>query len=548
MAGIGAAGAVGGAIRLASGPAGKSTDRGLVLSSHETPGMGTLEVPIDSSIVRRSGPDQWRSRRLPTSTFTMAAFIWPAQSVEKPTFRIRSRGKAGWGPWTPLPPLHGGADDANPQSATHTGTEPGLGRASRWHPGSRSTAPAHRRLALVLLHPLARKGDAIPSASRSSRAAPGPDTATKKAQQLALLKPEILTRAAWGANEAWRSDRPALNSALQQVHIHHTASGNDYTAAAVPALLRGFYRYHTHNLGWSDIGYNFLVDRFGRIWEGRAGGVDQPVRGAHTRGFNGTSTGVAVIGNFDLVAPDPKILGGVAAVAAWKVYSFSGNPAGSTTVTSEGSDKYRAGKKVALPVIDGHRDTNDTACPGRHLYAALPTVREQVANAISKAWTSFAFDRRGRAGEDVGKRSHRRDADRHTRVLRPSECDRHLHLVAQRRSDPGSDLGVLHLCPGRPGRPGSLSRSLQHKNPDHRSHRHSPRQVRRPARPLCVSRHGHDDADERPSRFESCRQSESSKRPQAGSPSGSASGSKGSTLSTVSRGRSSVDCPRATTK
>jgi uncharacterized protein with LGFP repeats len=146
----------------------------------------------------------------------------------------------------------------------------------------------------------------------------------------------------------------------------------------VPALLRGIYRYHTHNLGWSDIGYNFLVDRFGRIWQGRAGGVGRPVRGAHTLGFNETSTGVSVLGTFTDKAPRRKVLTAIVRLAAWRLDHYKRRPAGRVKVRSHGSDKYAAGDRVRLPVIDGHRDTNDTECPGELLYAKLHAVRKRA--------------------------------------------------------------------------------------------------------------------------------------------------------------------------
>lgn len=200
--------------------------------------------------------------------------------------------------------------------------------------------------------------------------------------------PTLLSRADWGADESWRERPPRYNKTIQQAHVHHTASGNDYAEADVPAIIRGFYRYHTGTLGWSDIGYNFLVDKFGRTWVGRAGGPGRPVRGAHTLGFNATSVGTSVIGNFDLVAPGRKVLESLAAVAAWKLHPYGRDPEGTTRVDSEGSDKFRVGRVVALPVIDGHRDTNDTACPGQHLYDHLPGIRKRAQAIITLATTT----------------------------------------------------------------------------------------------------------------------------------------------------------------
>ena len=167
--------------------------------------------------------------------------------------------------------------------------------------------------------------------------------------------------------------------------MHHSASGNGYSQADVPALIRSFYKYHTHSLGWSDIGYNFLVDSFGTIWEGRYGGMDQPVRGAHTLGFNNTSTGFCVIGNFETVQPTQPTLDSLAKLAAWKLSLYGRDPNGWTQVTSEGSDKFPRGQTVTLPVIDGHRDTNDTACPGGNLYVQIAAVRAATAGVIAAA-------------------------------------------------------------------------------------------------------------------------------------------------------------------
>lgn len=196
--------------------------------------------------------------------------------------------------------------------------------------------------------------------------------------------PYVRPRALWGADESLRNDGPFYNLALQQMHVHHTASTNGYSRASVPGLLRGMYWYHTESLGWADIGYNFLIDRFGRIWEGRAGGAVTNVRGAHTLGFNHQSFGVSLIGNFDRVRPSRAAIRSLVRLGAWKLdYYRVTQVTGSTTTVSQGSDLFAAGATVVLPVIDGHRQTNQTACPGRYLYAKLPAVRQRVQARIN---------------------------------------------------------------------------------------------------------------------------------------------------------------------
>ncbi len=231
-------------------------------------------------------------------------------------------------------------------------------------------------LTLVLLHPTAVRSG-LSALHRST----GGD---KRGKPRRAPHPELLRRADWGAERSWRPSGIAYNSSIRQVHVHHTVNSNTYTKDDVPGLIRGMYRYHTHNLGWSDIGYNFLVDRFGRTWVGRAGGARRPVRGAHTLGFNATSSGVAVIGNHETEKPGDDVLDALAALAAWKLDRYDADPRGHVTVTSEGSDNYAAGGSVRLPVIDGHRDTNDTACPGRYLYEALPEVRRRARAIVDK--------------------------------------------------------------------------------------------------------------------------------------------------------------------
>ncbi|WP_183098294.1 N-acetylmuramoyl-L-alanine amidase, partial [Nocardioides pelophilus] len=195
--------------------------------------------------------------------------------------------------------------------------------------------------------------------------------------------PGLYYRRAWNPDPRLRNGRPEYNRRIRQVHVHHTVNSNDYARADVPGLIRAMYRYHTRNLGWSDIGYNFLVDRFGRLWEGRAGGPRRPVRGAHTLGFNHASVGVAAIGNFEDGRVPKAVVRALVRVAAWKLDMYGDrDPRRTVWIKSSGSDKFRYGKLVELPTIDGHRDTNDTACPGGDLYVALPRVRRRTARRM----------------------------------------------------------------------------------------------------------------------------------------------------------------------
>ena len=189
-------------------------------------------------------------------------------------------------------------------------------------------------------------------------------------------RPVIYSRAQWGANEKLR-DRGSLH--YYEVHagfVHHTVNANNYSAADVPGILRGIYAYHTRSRGWSDIGYNFLVDRFGRIWEGRAGGVGRPVVGAHTLGYNDYSFAMSAIGNFETARPSSAMLQAYGVLFGWKL-SLHGVGAGAT--------RQRVGDRT-FPAVNGHRDAGSTACPGRYLYAQLPRIR-QLAQRAQVGWS-----------------------------------------------------------------------------------------------------------------------------------------------------------------
>ena len=183
--------------------------------------------------------------------------------------------------------------------------------------------------------------------------------------QAAVPDQAIITRAQWGADESWVDGPPGPADALKAFFVHHTASGNGYSKSDVPAIIRGIYRYHTATQGWSDIGYNFLIDRFGRMFEGRAGSILEPMIGAHARGANEGSAGVSLIGDFTRAQVPDAMRSSLIRLIAWKA-DIHHVPLGGTT-TLPGGDTYKR--------ISGHRDANSTACPGSNAYALLPGVR-----------------------------------------------------------------------------------------------------------------------------------------------------------------------------
>ncbi|MFD0433935.1 N-acetylmuramoyl-L-alanine amidase [Streptomyces chartreusis] len=188
-------------------------------------------------------------------------------------------------------------------------------------------------------------------------------------------RPRIVTRRGWGANESWRERQFAYTNKVKAAFVHHTASGGKYWCTQAPSLIRGIYRYHVLSMGWRDIGYNFLVDKCGNIYEGRAGGVTKAVLGAHTRGFNSNSMGIAVLGSYGSTKPTVATVNAISRLTAWKLGLYGANPRGKTYLTSGGGNLFRKGRNVRLNVISGHRDGFSTECPGRLLYAKLGTAR-----------------------------------------------------------------------------------------------------------------------------------------------------------------------------
>jgi hypothetical protein len=191
--------------------------------------------------------------------------------------------------------------------------------------------------------------------------------------------PRIVPRSGWQADEAIRRAPPRYARTVAFALVHHTAGSNSYGPAASAAIVRGIELYHVRGNGWNDIGYNFLVDRYGQVFEGRAGGIDRNVIGAQAEGFNTGSVGVAVIGNYSSTQMTPAAEQALAALLAWRLDVAHVDPLGFVTWISGGNAKFPRGTPVLLRTISGHRDTGFTSCPGTALYSRLPDLAHEVA-------------------------------------------------------------------------------------------------------------------------------------------------------------------------
>lgn len=206
----------------------------------------------------------------------------------------------------------------------------------------------------------------------------------------AAPKPTIRSRSSWATN-GWRSENegcdggPFYANNVRTVVVHHTVTTNNYSESQVDDLIRGIYRLHADVNGWCDIAYNFLVDRFGGIWEGRSGGIDEPVIGGHAKGFNTWTVGVAVLGNHHTAgAPTAAAVDAVESVAAWKLSFHGVDPLGVNWLQNRSSSpphRFPERAWVEMPAIVGHRDLGLTACPGNLLYPSIPGMRAAAAPA-----------------------------------------------------------------------------------------------------------------------------------------------------------------------
>lgn len=311
------------------------------------------------------------------------------------TARVRAKKPDGsWGPWYDTDTLESNADDS--QGGGPRGTEPVFVgtttdvqiAVTRPTGAPVTTAPpetgvdAGKELGYVpanVEQPFSQNISAVlitpPKAPVDSQWNP-PTAALGPGQP-----PNIISRAQWGADDTMRCGGPVYGPGIRAAVVHHTAGSNDYAPEDSAAIVRSIYAYHTRTLGWCDIAYNALVDKYGQVFEGRAGGITKDVLGSHTGGFNRDVWGVSMIGDFETVPPTDVQIRTVGRLLGWRMGLDHVNPLGTVQLTSAGGNYtfYPAGATPTLPEIFAHRDVGNTACPGNAGYAALPEIRDIAA-------------------------------------------------------------------------------------------------------------------------------------------------------------------------
>ena len=299
-----------------------------------------------------------------TDNFRVAAFTWegePSQSAL--LIRAHDRRTGAWSEWFELHEDQHGPDPQAPE--THTARR-----------GTDTVIVSESDAVEVRVETL---DDELPDDLYLELIDPGESPADASVDVLPLgsavaSTPDftVRTRAQWGADETIRDQSPPSYGSVRGAFVHHTAGSNSYTASDVPGIIRAIYTYHVRGRGWRDIGYNFLVDRFGRVWEGRYGGTTAAVIGAHTAGYNSYSSGMSVLGTYTSNEPEGAVLTALHQLIAWKL--------GIHGVNVYGRVAY-PGRRT-LPTIAGHRDGGSTECPGTRLYNRLPALRARIDAAL----------------------------------------------------------------------------------------------------------------------------------------------------------------------
>jgi hypothetical protein len=348
--GLGAAALAGGALRPRSAFAA---------------GTSLFELRIDEGAAHVAG---WRTTRVLQAPrrFDLIGLRWARGGTLEAQVRARRRG----GSWTPWMPLHRSGDHAPDGARAPAGTEPAYTAAADLFQLRLRGSARGLRARFVRAQPTARAARHVTGKRARSRV---------RARKSQSSQPAIISRTEWGGDSVPPRAAPEYGE-VQAAFVHHTVTSNDYAPEESAGIVLGIARYHRDSNGWNDIGYNFLVDKYGQVFEGRAGGIDQPVIGAQAQGYNSASTGIACLGTFSAVAQSEAGLEALARLIGWKL-SLHGVPTqGTVVVSSRGgaSNRYPSGTPVTLERIPGHRDGDSTSCPGDVLYGQLADLRARA--------------------------------------------------------------------------------------------------------------------------------------------------------------------------
>ena len=316
--------------------------------------------------------------------FNAVGLTWRGP-VGEPGIAIRTRADgARWTRWSPMATHVEDGPDPGAERAPRGVTSPTWAGEADWVQYRSSRRLPGLRLQFVNVRGTATAADRAKTAVRRVASA-GVTTlasALGPADADAAARPSMVSRRQWGASKCPPRSAPEYGE-VRAAFVHHTVNNNDYTRDEAPDVVLAVCLFHRNTNGWNDIGYNFLVDRFGTIYEGRAGGTGEAIVGAQAVGYNNQSTGIANLGTFTSERQSPTAIRSLAALIRWKLPLHGAPTTGTTTLVSTGGsgNRYPAGRSVRLQRVSGHRDTGATSCPGDALYAQLPELRRLVAGA-----------------------------------------------------------------------------------------------------------------------------------------------------------------------
>jgi len=327
---------------------------------------------------------------LPTDDFGLVGVTSDEPIDPQSRILVRVREQDQWSEWTPMVVSDHGPDPGSAEAAEiRYGTEPLLtGDADGVQvridtPGGE--VPQNPQVVL-LDNPVVPADAALPEPANPD---PGAPIATVAAATVGAAMPVVISRAEWGADEALRGAAPTYAGTIKASFIHHTVTRNDYTPEEAAQQVRNLYAWFTKGLRYSDMAYNFIVDRFGRLYEGRAGGMDRAVIGGHTAGFNNETFAVSALGNFQKLNPPPEQVAAmnesIASLLAWKLALNHRDPNGEVELVSDsgnGTSRYQPGQVARALVVGGHRDIGSTKCPGQFLETQIPTIRAATASKL----------------------------------------------------------------------------------------------------------------------------------------------------------------------
>lgn len=306
-----------------------------------------------------------------THQFSLLGVTWdPGTAAVGTTVSVRSRSQGPWSDWTALviDPDEGPAP--RQEDSVRDGTAPyWVGEANGLEVAVYSTdGSTPTRLRVETIDPGTSSYDAATTLSTATPTGKaGPEAGTFPGL------PDVITRSEWGVDPSLgdRCWKPRFGDTFKSVFVHHTAGSNSYSRSESAAVVRGVYAYHTQSRGWCDIGYNFLVDRYGKIYEGRRGGMRMPVRGSHAGDYNADTSGISLMGDFTSRSATRPMKHSLVQLIAWRM---------GTAYRGAYGRPFIHDRRFAR--IAGHRDAMSTSCPGEKVYDWLPTLRERVATRL----------------------------------------------------------------------------------------------------------------------------------------------------------------------